>query len=164
MSAEAEQGEPDAKKRSRMPLILGLALALGGAAGGYAAVSAGLVLGPDSQAGEATQPAASILPETPDFAFVPLEPMTISLPSGANSDHLRFRAELEVSRDAEAEVGSLRPRVMDVLNGYLRAVDVADLEDHRQFPQLRAQMLRRVQIVTGPDAVRNLLITEFVLN
>ncbi len=53
---------------------------------------------------------------------------------------------------------------MDVLNGYLRAVDVPALEDPSSLIRLRAQMLRRVQIVTGEGRVRDLLIIEFVLN
>ena len=56
------------------------------------------------------------------------------------------------------------PRVLDVLNSYLRAVEVSDLEDPSALVRLRAQMLRRVQIVTGEGRVRDLLVTEFVLN
>jgi flagellar FliL protein len=56
------------------------------------------------------------------------------------------------------------PRVVDVLNGFLRAVDVTDLEDPAALLRLRAQMLRRVQIVTGEGAVRDLLVMEFVVN
>jgi flagellar FliL protein len=56
------------------------------------------------------------------------------------------------------------PRVLDVLNSYLRAVEVAELEDPAALVTLRAQMLRRIQLVTGPDRVRDVLITEFVLN
>ncbi len=53
---------------------------------------------------------------------------------------------------------------MDILNGYLRAVDVRDLEDPSALIRLRAQMLRRIQIVTGEGRVKDLLIMEFVLN
>ena len=55
------------------------------------------------------------------------------------------------------------PRVLDVLNTYLRAVEVRDLEEPSSLVKLRAQMLRRVQVVTGEGKVRDLLITEFVL-
>jgi flagellar FliL protein len=51
-----------------------------------------------------------------------------------------------------------------VLNGYLRAVDAADLEDPAALVRVRAQMLRRVQLVTGEGRVRDLLVTEFLLN
>jgi flagellar FliL protein len=56
------------------------------------------------------------------------------------------------------------PRVIDVLNGYLRAVEPGDFDDPAILGRLRAQMLRRVQIVTGTERVRDLLIMEFVLN
>jgi flagellar FliL protein len=58
----------------------------------------------------------------------------------------------------------LMPRILDVLNTYLRAVDVRDLEQPAAIARLRAQMLRRIQVVTGEGRVRDLLITEFILN
>jgi flagellar FliL protein len=61
-------------------------------------------------------------------------------------------------------VTHLLPRILDVLNGYLRAVELAELEDPDALVRLRAQMLRRIQIVTGQGMVRDLLVTEFVLN
>ncbi|MFL9503735.1 flagellar basal body-associated FliL family protein [Rhodopseudomonas palustris] len=41
---------------------------------------------------------------------------------------------------------------------------MAEIEDPSAMARLRAQMLRRVQIVTGEGRVRDLLITEFVLD
>jgi len=43
-------------------------------------------------------------------------------------------------------------------------VETKDLEDPLALVRLRAQMLRRVQMVTGEGRVRDLLITEFVIN
>ena len=56
------------------------------------------------------------------------------------------------------------PRVVDVLNSYLRALEPSDLEANSILVRLRAQMLRRIQIVTGAGRVNDLLIMEFVLN
>ena len=50
----------------------------------------------------------------------------------------------------------IMPRVTDVLNGYLRAVEVRDLEDPTALSRLRAQMLRRVQMVSGEGRVLDL--------
>jgi flagellar FliL protein len=58
----------------------------------------------------------------------------------------------------------LLPRIADVLNGYMRAIDVTQLEDPAALVRMRAQLLRRIQIVTGEGRVRDLLVTEFVLN
>ena len=46
----------------------------------------------------------------------------------------------------------------------MRAVDVADLMEPDALVRLRAQLLGRIQMVTGQGCVRDLLITEFVLD
>ncbi len=147
------------KKKSKLPLIIGLLLALLLGGGGFYATWSGLILGPpqEDHAAEEESP-------LPDLAFVPIEPVVISLGRGAAMSHLRFTAQLEVEKPFVAEVTLLLPRILDVLNGYLRAVEVARLEDPAALISLRAQMLRRIQIVTGEGRVRDLLITEFVLN
>ena len=100
----------------------------------------------------------------PDVVFVALDPLVISLGKFASARHLRFRAHLEVEPDAVSEVEHLMPRIMDVLNTYLRAVSENELEDPTAMIRLRAQMFRRVQAVVGRENVRDLLITEFILN
>jgi flagellar FliL protein len=99
----------------------------------------------------------------PDVTFVPVEPLIVSL-SDRGSGTLRFRAQLEVRSQYKTEVERLLPRVVDVLNSYLRAVAIEDIRNSAALVRLRAQMLRRVQIVTGGDRVSDLLIMEFILN
>ena len=149
-------------KKSKKALLLGLVgmLLLGG--GGFFAVYSGLILAPSKP--QPVDPEHVVVAALPDIAFVPIEPLVIQLGSGVTARHLLFRAQLEVAKPYEAEVILLLPRVMDVLNGYLRAVEVAALEDRGALIRLRAQMLRRVQIVTGEGRVRDLLVTEFVVN
>lgn len=147
------------KARSKKPLLIGLVLAVLLGGGGFYAAWSGLVLGGDShaEADKAPGPLQGI-------AFVPLDTMVVSLGPKSGSEHLRFTAQVEVVDSAEADVTLLKPRILDVLNSYLRAIDVAAIEDPQAMARLRAQMLRRVQIVTGDGRVRDLLITEFVLN
>jgi flagellar FliL protein len=157
-ATSAAPAGPDAPaKRSKLHLILGLALMalLGG--GGFLAARSGLIL---PAAPEADHDAAASVPEV---AFVALDPLIISV-EGMGNRHLRFTAQLEVPIDKEAQVAMLRPRVLDVLNTYLRAVEPGDLTDRLALPRLQAQMLRRVRIVTGETWVNDLLITELVLN
>ncbi len=161
ITAEAAEEEAPAKK-SKKGLVVGLvgALLLGG--GGFYATYAGLIGG--TSASEAEEEPAMDLQELPAVSFVELDPLVISLGTNARSRHLRFRASLEVEPAYEEDVIKLKPRVIDVLNAYLRAVDTAMLEDPHSLVKLRAQMLRRIQLVTGDGRVRNLLILEFVLN
>ncbi len=152
----------EAPKSSKGPLILGLLLALLGGAGGFYATHQGLVLSSES-APEDVQPAETT-EKFNEIAFVPLEPLMISMPRSSQYKHLRFRGELEVVQKHKAEVELVAPRIIDVLNGYLRAVELADIEAPESLVRLRSQMLRRVQIVSGPGRVNDLLIMEFVLN
>ena len=162
------EAQPPAKK-SKLPMILGLVLALAGAAGGFFIVNSGLIgAGTDDHgapvdvadhgAADGHGDGAATLPP----AFVALDPMVISL-QGAQK-YLKFTAQIEVDPASQAEVVAIQPRIVDVLNGYLRAVDTAELADPAALMRLRAQMLRRVQVVAGADKVRDLLIMEFVLN
>ena len=160
--AEAEEPQDAAaKKKSKLPMILGLVLFLALGGGGFYAVYAGLLFAPVGVMAENTGPKAQALP---DIAFVPVDPVVISLGKATDNRHLRLTAQLEVQKVGKDEVAALMPRILDVLNGYLRAVEVAELEDPDALVRLRSQMLRRIQIVTGEGRVRDLLITEFVLN
>lgn len=150
--------EPPRPKRSKLPMLVGLVLAVCAGGGGFYATWTGLIFAPNPA------PSQEVSAVLPDIAYVPMDPLVITLPPDARSRHLRFTAQLEVLSRDKADVALLLPRVMDLLNGFLRAVDPADLEDPAVLIRLRAQMLRRVQMVTGEGRVRDLLITEFVLN
>jgi flagellar protein FliL len=159
VTADAEIEPDSTPKRGLKALALGIAsgLALGGA--GFYAVYADLL----PFLGKAKS-APSSIEALGDIGFVALDPIVIALPRGASARHLRFVGQLEVVPAHADEVVALMPRIQDVLNTYLRAVEVADLEQPAATVWLRAQMLRRVQVVTGEGRVRDLLITEFVLN
>lgn len=158
MSDTSTPSDKPAKRPGRRAVLVGLGLAPIAAGGGYFAATSGfLPLGSSS-----TKEAAPVAPL--QVAFVPVDPLIISIGRGGDARHLRFQAQLEVDPARAAEVAGLMPRVVDVLNGYLRAVAMRDLEDPSSLVRLRAQMLRRVQIVTGDGAVRDLLIMEFVVS
>ena len=151
------------KKTSKKPLLLALVVAVAGGAGGFYATYSGMIGGSGTATAEAgshggTTGAASAV------AFVPVTPVVITLGEASSSRHLRMTAQLEVGPAYSGEVTHLMPRILDVLNGYLRAIEVAELENPAALVRIRAQLLRRIQIVTGEGRVRDLLITEFVLN
>jgi flagellar FliL protein len=148
------------KKRSKKPLLIGLVLALVLGGGGFYATFSGMILG----GGEEHATEEHVPGPLTGVAFVPLETIVISLAPDSGSKHLRFTAQLEVVESATADVTTLTPRILDVINSYLRAIDTASIEDPQAMARLRAQMLRRIQVVTGEGRVRDLLITEFVLN
>ncbi len=165
--ADDETTEDEPEKKSKKPLLIGLILALAGAGGGFYAAQSGLLFGNkeekvtdngnDGYAGEESSP-------LPEVAFVPVEQIIISLGRNAANEHLLFKSQIEVDKGNEEQVTALMPRIVDVMNSYLRAVDVRVLEDPKALIKLRAQLLRRIRTVAGEDRVRDLLIMEFVLN
>ena len=163
MADEDETEVEEPKKKSKLPMILGVVLALVLGGGGFFAVYSGLILAPAHEEDHHAEDMIEAEP-LPQVAFVSIDPLVINLGKGSSNRHLKFRAELEVEPGNEDEVSTMLPRVTDVLNGYLRAVNVSELEEPTALIKLRAQMLRRIQIVTGEGRVRDLLIMEFVLN
>ncbi|MQY41972.1 flagellar basal body protein FliL [Epibacterium sp. SM1969] len=162
-------------KKSKLPLIIGAVLGLAGAGGGFFAAQSGLLpFGQSDAHAEEDAHMAEVAPEGVDtgesaeeianLAFIDMEPIVISLRKASGLNHLRFRAQLEVSLEHQVEVEKVLPRVVDVLNSYLRALEVEDLTDPLALPKLRSQMLRRINIATGQGRVRDLLIMDFVLN
>ena len=167
---DAEEVEPKKGKSKLMLISLVLAVLLGGA--GFYGVYSGLIpLGSKSsdaddvaKAGAEEMPKDGPKKEYEEPAFVVLEPFIVSLGERASSRHLKISLTVEVVPGTESSVMAAVPRINDVLNTYLRAVDHRDFEVPRAMLRLRAQMLRRVRLVTPPDAVRDLLFQEFVLN
>ena len=163
MTDAALPDSPDVKKSGKMPLIIGLVLALVGGGAGFYASSSGLILAGESGEKEPAKEEEKAT-GTSDVSFIPMDQISISLPRSSGYKQLLFRAELEVKKDYAKEVETNLPRVIDVLNSYLRAIEVSDIEAPASLTRLRSQMLRRAQIVTGSGRVNDLLIMEFVLN
>jgi flagellar FliL protein len=155
-----------------MPLILGLAVALAGGGGGFFAAYSGMIQTGREAAHDDVQDtthdgaAGGTGSEkvAADVAFVPVDPMVVSLGGLLSDTHLRFRAQLEVPTAHRAEVEALMPRIVDVLHTYLRALELSDLEARAALVQVRAHMLHRVQIVAGEGRISDLLVMEFVMN
>ena len=160
----AEDQEDPKPKASKMPMLIGLILALLGGGGGFYAASNGLIFGgaDSDSSGHSAVPAGTHDPLS--VSYVPIDPLIISISNGGHNSHLRFSAQLEVVPEYQHDVELLLPRVTDVLNGYLRAVELEDLTAPAALTVLRGQMLRRVQLVVGEGRVLDLLVMEFIVN
>lgn len=138
----------------RLPMLLALLAILGG--GGFHVAYSGLL--------------ADWLARRPggdgggDIAFVPLEPLVVNLAVPGRSRHLRIAATIETTRAHHHEVARLLPRILDVMNGYLQALEPTRIEEEGALVRIRQHLLRRLQMITGAGQVSDLLITEFVIN
>lgn len=156
--AESGEAEEKPKKSGKKGLLIGLIGALIAGGGGFFATYTGALA---SLSGGESHATVEI---DHSFSYVALDPLVVSLGSQANARHLKFTATLEVPVEHLEEVEMLKPRVIDALNTFLRAVDESELAKPSSMLKLRAQMLRRVQVVTGEGRIRDLLVLEFILN
>lgn len=152
-----------APKRSKRPFVVGLVSMLLMAGAGFYVAHAGYLSGTTEKPPEGGGESGGAADAMPDIAFVPIEPLVVSLGPEAGGRFLHFTAQIEVERRVAPDVTLLLPRIVDVLNSYLRAVETRELADPSALVRLRSQMLRRIQLVTG-DRVRDLLVSEFVIN
>ena len=88
----------------------------------------------------------------------------MSLSDRTNLRHLKFRAQLEVAEEYKEEVEAMLPRVTDVFNVYLRALETPDIQKPGALHKIRSQLLSRISIVLGDGRVSNLLIMEYVIS
>ncbi len=161
---EAEDAAPPARS-SRKPLLIALVLTflLGG--GGFYAAFSGLAPSPADMIGgkddhaEAPQHASA----DPAIGFMPLGEIVVPLSPRANARYLVMEAEIEVDQVELAALEQLRPRILDMFNTYLRAIDERDFADPAASLRLRAQLMRRLALVVDPVRPRDLLITSFIL-
>ncbi|MFQ5624389.1 MAG: flagellar basal body-associated protein FliL [Paracoccaceae bacterium] len=160
MAAAEDQTEESGAKRGGggKRLLAGLAGAAVLGAGGFYAMWSGVLALPKSDKPPAEEAAGATA------VFVRLDPIVVTLGDGGKLRQLRVQVQLDVPPDTAAEVEAISPRILDALNTFLRAVDARDLAESTAFPRIKAQMLRRVQIIAGKDRINGLLVTEFIMN
>mgnify|MGYP001801010463 CR=1 FL=1 len=138
MAEESEEGAEETPKKKKGGLLIGLVLALVGGGGAFAYTS-GMIGGGSNTS--ATKELATLGDE---LAFIPMDPITVSLADTTQRRFLRFRAELEVKSPYKSDIEKLLPRVTDVLNTYLQSLSLDDIEDPSSLLTLRSQMRRRI--------------------
>ena len=158
------EGDQATKKQSKLPLILGLVLFLAAAGGGFYATFSGMfsvasLLGGDKKGDDEPKKMAAL--STP--SYVPVGEIVIPLGPKAQAEFLMMTAEIEVAANDAATFEAMMPRVRDLFNTYLRAVEARDLEQPNATMRLRDQLLRRLRVIAEPASPRDLLFTSFIL-
>ncbi len=155
-ASDAPAGATPPRRSGLRGILFAVPVAGALGAGAFYAAWSGMVSLPEKQAAAPSQTG-------PKVAYVPLRELVVSVGRQGTASHLLFSADIEVPAEAERAVTALMPRIIDVLNGYLRALEPEELEAPAALARLRAQMLRRLQIVAGEGQISDLLIIEFVL-
>ena len=173
MTDAATNAPPEGKKFGKKPLIIGVVLMIIGGIGGYFATSSGLIplsreAPTEENENRPTQQDASDIEQAveplPDIEYVALDPVVVTMIHTEQVFNLRFRAQLEVNAPYKEDVEKITPRIIDVLNSYLRALEIEDFKDGFALTKIRGQLLRRFQAVAGKGRIRDVLVMDFTLN
>lgn len=158
------EGDAPAKKRSKLPLLIGLILCLVAAGGGFYATFTGMFSVASLMGGEKATDAPEV--KTAGLAppsYVPVGEIVIPLGPKAEAEFLLITSEIEIAPEDAAVFEAMLPRVRDLFNTYLQAVEARDLEQPNATMLLRDQLLRRLRVIAEPASPRDLLFTSFIL-
>jgi flagellar FliL protein len=180
-------GEAGAPKKKKIPLLFiiipAALLVLGGGGGAAflrmqptaAAADGGHGAAPKAEKkegghGEASGPAdpsLGVISQGPDgVTFFALPDMVVNI-QGANGrpTFLKLKLTLEMKDAALAEhLQSEMPRMLDMFQSFLRELRPDDLAGNAGTFQLRAEILRRVNLIAAPGKVDAVLIEEMLVN
>ncbi|MFC3126158.1 flagellar basal body-associated protein FliL [Pseudoroseomonas globiformis] len=97
--------------------------------------------------------------------FVEYPEMTVTLPNGGRPRQLRLKLAVEIQAGLapEAQPELMSPRVYDSLVLYLRTLRDGEMDGALAMERLRGDLHRRLELVLGPNTVRDVLITAFVV-
>jgi len=157
------QEEVDPPKKGKLGLILALLVALIAGGGGFFAAFSGMIpLGSTDEHNIAGDEAVE-LKSLGSNVYIELDPLVVNIRSSSKYQLLKFVGQLEVKPEHATDIENIKPRLMDVMNTYLNALEAAHFEDPIALIKLRAQLLRRLQVISGDGRIEDLLIMEFIL-
>ena len=96
-----------------------------------------------------------------DTGYLELTPLTITLQN--NNRILKIGITLETLAGEEDYIDPNDPKIRDAFMGYLRALRIEQIEDAAFMAQMRAQLLRRAQLILGVENIHGILITDFLV-
>ena len=145
------------KKAMLIPLVL--ALVMGG--GGFASTYLGY-WSPMSLLGASEDTAEAHASAGPAVYFVDIPRIQLTIP--ADRPRILFlSAKIETDAAGRAQVEHLMPRVLDAFNTFLSDIDPGAFDKRGVLEIIRGELVTRTRYVLGEQPVKDLLITEFML-
>ena len=160
--SEAGDGNAATKPRpNRRKLII---IAAAGAvvlmiAGGAAAYFLGLFSGHEA----ASAPTETALSHPPTFYALP--DLVVTLNTGdRRTRYLKTRVALELASGGDVpQVELLLPRIIDYCQTYLRELRPDELRGSAAIVRMRDELLKRVNVAVAPVVVREILVTDLMV-
>ena len=117
--------------------------------------------------GDAGDPSLGVIAEGPDgvtFYTLPDMIVNIQTPDGRPT-YLKLKLTLEMKDAAlAAHLQEETPRMQDMFQGFLRELRPEEMQGSAATYQLKAELLRRVNLIAAPGKVDAVLIEEMLVN
>lgn len=158
------EAEVEQKGKSRLPLLVGLALGVlllgGGGAWFWLQRSAATSPGEDPHGDAAVAEVVAPLSER----LLSLEPFVVNLGGGKLDRFLKARIELETHSPLERdELQTRSAQIRDAIIVTLSSKRVEDLGSFEGKVLLKTEIAQRLGDLLGEDRIQSVLITEFVI-
>ncbi len=143
-------------------IVLPILLLGGGAAGAYFMGFLDPLLGKQASHAEGEEGEANLHESA---IYYDLPEMLVNLNTGGRrSSFLKISVALELSDEATIErLKTVMPRIIDHFQVYLRELRLEDLSGSAGIERLREELLLRVNSAIEPDAVRDVLFKEMLV-
>lgn len=165
---DANGAPPRKGGKKKLLFILAPLLALGAGAGAaffFVPSVHDMIAGGGGEKGEKHEAAEA---EKPSYVEIP--EMTVTMPNGGRPRQLRIKLALELAKhkpegggEHSAASEMLTPRIYDALVLYLRTLRDSDVEGALAVDRVRGDLLRRLDLLLGDGALRDVLITSMVI-
>ncbi len=151
-----------AKKKLIIIIVVATVLLLGGAAAGLYFTG---IIGGHKAASKDDEGSEKKAPKDGKVVFYDLGDMIVNL-SGEGRRPSMLKVKLTIELDDEkdkATMEKVKPRVLDSFQAYMRELRVEDLKGSAGIYRLREELLLRVAEAAHPAKVRDVLITEMLV-
>ncbi|SNT73128.1 flagellar basal body-associated FliL family protein [Paracoccus seriniphilus] len=97
-----------------------------------------------------------------DVVFLGLPRIEHSLP-GSGGRNVVLSVSIETGAEHAAGIEQLTPRLLDAFNAFVAGIDPAAYDKRGVLEIVRAELMTRARQILGEEAVKGLLITEFLI-
>ncbi|OAG28660.1 flagellar basal body-associated FliL family protein [Thermodesulfatator autotrophicus] len=158
--AEKEKEQQEEKKGGKkflLIIIVGVVLLLGGAGGAYFFLFA--KSSPPPEEAEQEQP-----PEPEVGPFLQPDPFVVNLADPTGQRYLRAKITIEFRDDKAYQLANERlPQINDAIIMVLSSKTVEEVLSPEGKLELRLELIRKLNELLGPNSVRNIYFTQFVV-
>jgi flagellar FliL protein len=164
--ASAEGAEASQKgSKKKLFIIIGavVVLLLGGGAGLYFSGILGKSHPPEGA--EHAEEKKEEPKQIENFVYFDLPEIIVNLASGSRKNtFMKISVSLQIEKeDEKAQLEKVTPRIVDKFQVYLRGLQVEDLQGSSGMFRLREELLARVNVVTEPVKIHDVLFKEILI-